>query len=254
MNSVENNAPHRRASGGRRSIQRDGLLWLSFGVEPFLYLMQSFRFGQILVIRIEREATGDQAVARSGRAVAERAADALALQSWPGSRRRPAAPGTRAPCVPGRPSRSSRRGPRPARHAAGSPAGRCSRCRPSAFRARPACSGRAAWICRTTPDQRILRRLVAVAGRKDGRPLDVRVVVGTAAGNVDRRHAQFRKHAEQPNRFGQIDAQRLPLVDAEAKAIGQQRLRTASARPISRLVAYGTMSNTLKRTPTIKSG
>ena len=30
-------------------------------------------------------------------------------------------------------------------------------------------------------DQRILRRLVAVAGRKDRRPLDVRIVVGAAA-------------------------------------------------------------------------
>src|SRR5687768_5418764 len=49
-----------------------------------LALLQRGVLGGVLVMRVEREAAADDPVARRGRAVAERAADALRLQAAPG--------------------------------------------------------------------------------------------------------------------------------------------------------------------------
>lgn len=70
-------------------------------------------------------------------------------------------------------------------------------------------------------DQRILGRLVAVAGRKDGWPLDVRAIVGTAAGEVHGRDAPPPQTLQQCNRLGQVDPQRVAGIDAEGVQIRQ---------------------------------
>ena len=73
----------------------------------------------------------------------------------------------------------------------------------------------------TDADERIFGRLIAVAWREDRRPLHVRIVVGAAAGDVDRRDAAGREHSHQLDRLGEIDFQRIVCCDAEATVVGQ---------------------------------
>jgi len=75
-------------------------------------------------------------------------------------------------------------------------------------------------------DQGIFGRLVAVAGREDRRPLDVRIVVGAAAREVDGRHAQLAEDADQPQRLGQIVFQGIVFPAAKTVLVGQQVLVT----------------------------
>ena len=104
--------------------------------------------------------------------------------------RRACRPATRdrpAPCAPGRRNRSSLRARRPAPRAADNLAGRCSRCRPAARPGNaPACTLSHGVDLPPDADERIFGRLVAVDRREDRRPLDVRIVVRAAAGDVDR--------------------------------------------------------------------
>ena len=71
-------------------------------------------------------------------------------------------------------------------------------------------------------DQRIFRRLIAVAGGKNGRPLNVRIVIRAAARQIHRRHAGAVQAADQFDRLAQIDFQRIVRVDAEAELVRQQ--------------------------------
>ena len=52
--------------------------------------------------------------------------------------------------------------------------------------------------------QRILRRLIAVRRREQGRSLNVRVVVGAAGGQVDQEDAQLLKQGEEADGLGQV--------------------------------------------------
>ena len=54
-------------------------------------------------------------------------------------------------------------------------------------------------------NQRIFRRLIAVAGRKNRRTLNVRIVVRAAARQIHRRHARALQAANQFNRLAQIE-------------------------------------------------
>src|SRR5438105_225656 len=77
---------NKRASGPLRSTARmvESIFIVSLlGAQELpqldLFLLQFFRLGPLLVIGIEREASGDDPIARRSRAIAERPADALAL-------------------------------------------------------------------------------------------------------------------------------------------------------------------------------
>ena len=86
------------------------------------------------------------------------------------------------------------------------------------------CLRRTVSICRHDADERIFGRLVAVARREDGRPLDVRIVVRAAASDVDRADAAGDEHAHQLDRLGEVDRERIVGRDAEAELVRQKRV------------------------------
>ena len=88
-----------------RAIMRESLMGDS-DCQRCLIAISSSRSGSVFVVRVERIAAGDEAVARGGRAVAERAADALALQSRGRRACRPAARDTTSTIRP-RPTKST---------------------------------------------------------------------------------------------------------------------------------------------------
>ena len=67
----------------------------------------------------------------------------------------------------------------------------------------------------------ILRRLVPVAGRKDGGALNVRVGIGAAATEVDESHAGFLELGHKPEGLGEVRLQGVVFVHPEAVAIRQ---------------------------------
>src|SRR5439155_24387718 len=70
-------------------------------------------------------------------------------------------------------------------------------------------------------DQRVFRRLVTVAGRIGGRPLDVRIVVGRTGAEVENFHAQSRAQLRKLEGLGEIIFDGIVLAYAKAIAVGQ---------------------------------
>ena len=103
-------------------------------------------------------------------------------------------------------------------------------------------------------DERIIRRLIAIAGRENRGPLNVRGVVGRTGGGVEHLDGEFVAQRDERVRLGEINLGRVALVHAEAVAIRQARgeiLR--DARPeLARLraVGVGTMRNHVEQAET----
>ena len=69
--------------------------------------------------------------------------------------------------------------------------------------------------------QRILRRLIPVRRREEGRALDVGIVVGAAAGEVDQPDAEVPEQVQEPEGLHQVPGDGVAGVGAESVEIGQ---------------------------------
>ena len=71
-------------------------------------------------------------------------------------------------------------------------------------------------------DQRIMSRLISIAGRNGGGPLDVGRVIRRAGGGVDEADAEICAEGDEAVGFGEIDLPRIGGIDTEAEAIRQK--------------------------------
>src|SRR5438067_2973316 len=81
-------------------------------------------------------------------------------------------------------------------------------------------------------DERIFRRLIAIAGRINRRPLKMRVVIGRAATDVDQFHVELAEHLDERNRLGEVRLEWILLIGAKGEAVGEVILEfVRDARP-----------------------
>ena len=71
----------------------------------------------------------------------------------------------------------------------------------------------------SAPGQWVLRRLIPVGRREQRRPLDVRVVVGTARRDVEQADVEFAKQVDEPVRVRKIVFDRIVRTPSESVAV-----------------------------------
>ena len=69
-------------------------------------------------------------------------------------------------------------------------------------------------------NQRVVRRLVAVAGRVGRGALNVWVIVGRACGGVENLHAEFAEELNKCKGLSEVDVDGVRLIHAEGVTVG----------------------------------
>ena len=166
----------------------------------FRGLRSTFDLGQLLCLRrllvkeIERIASRHQAIPRRAVVQSLNVRHKRLRSSGRPARRPPASPDSSAPAGLGRRNRRRRGAPRPERRAAAIPASTNSPNRRGQPRRMTLQIGRDGKV--PGYPARVLRRQIPVRGRKQGRPLQVRIVIRTSGGDAHQSDAERLQQSE----------------------------------------------------------